>query len=45
MNRYRGALGRSVGGILLLVSVLTFLRAFEPLERAEPPEPAHPEAR
>jgi threonine/homoserine/homoserine lactone efflux protein len=25
MNRYRSALGRSVGGILLLVSVLTFL--------------------
>jgi len=33
MNRYRGALGRSVGVLLLLVSVLTFLRAFDGSDR------------
>jgi threonine/homoserine/homoserine lactone efflux protein len=44
LNRYRSALGRSVGVILLLVSVLTFLRAFEP-RRAETPEQPAPEAR
>jgi threonine/homoserine/homoserine lactone efflux protein len=52
MNRYRAALGRTVGGVLVLVSVLTFWRAFAPPDRAGtpgqgPPEqaPAPPEAR
>jgi threonine/homoserine/homoserine lactone efflux protein len=39
MRRYRGALGRSVGGILLLVSVLTLCHAVQSDDGAHGPQP------